>query len=300
MINFLDSERAIVVVVTLGYSDWRFQRTSSNVRCAAKSEMNKSTRSCKYEATGLTTTKNDVKRCLKKLSLSLLDKMEISRQLSEEHNEIKLKDMEIEALHKKFASILKEIVILRKTLSTKYMEIECLSQKFDLLNKSFEGLLESDFTIKLHEKEYKVHKFILSVRGKGFQEMFTDGGQKMKSFNKLVMSRQAFEDFLSFLYTGETKGGSNVKDLFTLTHFFKVEDLQLLSVEIIRKILKNENNVREAFSMGHLYSLEKMKEVAFKLLVQKHTEIIDWMISEPDLVSTILEKKDRVYISCNS
>ena len=100
------------------------------------------------------------------------------------------------------------------------VEIEKICKSDDSHNTKFQDFYAtgkfSDFTIKVREKEYKVHKNILAARSSVFEEMFSgdgDAGAKtlmnIKNFNE-----EAFDDFISFFYFGAVKSKTNVFGTF--------------------------------------------------------------------------------------
>lgn len=84
----------------------------------------------------------------------------------------------------------------------------------------------TDFTIKVHEKEFAVHKNILAAQSHVFDEMFSNKtNQNTKAFNKiknLNLCENLFEHFLDYFYTGHVNSEANLLDLFELASEFEV------------------------------------------------------------------------------
>ena len=153
----------------------------------------------------------------------------------------------------------------------------------------------SDFTIKVRNKEYKVHKYILSAQSSVFESMFSeDNGDDVKVFEKIKnMSDGAFEDFLRYFYFGTMRSEDNAMELFGLAAEFGVASLKFECEEIILRNL-NEVNMLEVFNLAHLHGSEVLKKAAFAFIKKTFPEITDSVINAPEIIGDLINVKRRL------
>ena len=150
----------------------------------------------------------------------------------------------------------------------------------------------SDFTIKVRDKEYKVHKIVLAVQSSVFESMFNENdGDDVKVFEKIkIMSDDAFEDFLRYFYFGTIRSEDNATELFGLAVEFGVATLKFECEEIILRNL-NELISLEVFNIAHLHGSEVLKKAAFALIKKSLPEISDNLINTPEVVNNLANAK---------
>jgi hypothetical protein len=107
----------------------------------------------------------------------------------------------------------------------------------------------SDFTLKWSRKEYFLHKYVLYSESLYFKTLFssewkeTDARVYELVLPKKEVSRKAFFDFLSFLYTGfitEEDLLVSLFELYDLADYFQVVSLKDLVLLCFKKYLKDE------------------------------------------------------------
>lgn len=153
----------------------------------------------------------------------------------------------------------------------------------------------SDFTIKLRDREFKVHKFLFAAQSSVFASMFSDdadeGAQAFRNIKNT--SEKSFEVFLEYFYTGALEDGANTMDMFELASEFDVQDLKLTCEKII---LENPGEISpiELFNLGHSYSAEALKKSAFAQIKSIFPEMADKAIEDRQLVNDIFEAKEKL------
>ena len=164
--------------------------------------------------------------------------------------------------------------------------------RFHKFEEYFETGKFSDFTIKVRDKEHRIHKNILAAQSSVFDSMFSeDNGDDVKVFEKIKnMSDDAFEDFLRYFYFGTIRSEDNAMELFGLAAEFDVATLKFECEEIILRNL-NEFNSLEVFNLGHLHSYEVLKKAAFATIKKSFPEISDNLIEAPDIVAKLINAK---------
>ena len=157
---------------------------------------------------------------------------------------------------------------LMKTIDVNCKKPLKVEQKTEV-NKEFEeywrSRATSDFLIKADEKEFPVHKKVLSVQSKVFAAMFVNDMKESQQSQMTIedFSAAAVEELLRYLYTGEIPDETNAMELFALSAKYDVPSLKLITEDMVLYNI-DHSNAYEVFSLGHLYSSEEMKILAFK------------------------------------
>ena len=165
--------------------------------------------------------------------------------------------------------------------------------RFDKEEEYFESGEFSDFTIKVCDKEYKVHKLIFAAQSPVFERMFKnedlEGEQTLKNASNI--SEGAFEDFLRYFYNGGViKNEDNAMELFELAIEFEVAKLKSECEEIILKML-NESNVIEVYNIGHHHGSDTLKQAAFDVIQEIAPGIADECIDEEEDLNKLIAAK---------
>ena len=150
----------------------------------------------------------------------------------------------------------------------------------------------SDFTIKVGDKEYKVHKFMLALKSSVFEEMFTKDQDIQVFKNIKIFSKSAFEDFLRYFYNSEIRNEDCVLELFELAAEFNVPKLKSECEEIILKQI-DKSNVIEIYNLGHLHDSHKLKQKAFAKIQNIVPGTSDDLIDEKNILNELIDSKRR-------
>lgn len=151
----------------------------------------------------------------------------------------------------------------------------------------------SDFTIKVHGKEYKVHKNILSAQSSVFDKMFDDGLKEQNLKQVEDFTEKAFEEFLAYLYTLKVKSAENASGLFVLAVAFDVADLKQICEGLILGSL-DESNLREVYNLGYTHSSEVLKKAAFVEIKKFFPELDDRSIDDTELINNLMKTKRQL------
>ena len=149
-----------------------------------------------------------------------------------------------------------------------------------------------DYTIKVHNKEFKVHKNILAAQSSVFYEMFTNNSETgvriMK--NATNWTQKGFEEFMRYFNTGKVFSEDHALELFKLASEFDVPELKNISENILLKNL-NTTSALKVFRIGQAHGSEIIKQAAFEVLKTMCLEVADYMYSNPELVTYIITAK---------
>lgn len=151
----------------------------------------------------------------------------------------------------------------------------------------------SDFTIKVQEKEYKVHKVVLASMSSVFDKTFSDDTEATsKTFdNTENFSADAIEEFLRYFYSRAAPSEENAKELLTLAVKFDVPDLKLRCETTLVDMIEPEN-AQQLFDFASEKSLPQLKRKAIEVIKESHPEIPDYAYDRPQLVNQLIEAKE--------
>ena len=175
----------------------------------------------------------------------------------------------------------------------KKIDLQCLPPiEKSLYEEYFVTGKFSDFTIKVYNKEYKVHKIVLAAQSSVFESMFNkDDGNDVKVLEKIQLMRvDVFEDFLRYFYFGSIRCAENTIELFELAFEFGVATLKVECEEIFLRNI-DEHNMLEIFNLGHLHGSENLKKVAFARIKSLFPKISDNLIDAPEVVANLVNAK---------
>lgn len=114
----------------------------------------------------------------------------------------------------------------------------------DLKNLFLNGQ-SSDFVFKVEEREFSVHRGILTVRSPVFASMLQHDTKENSTGVVDIpdCSAETFQIFLAYVYTGgvDTISSDNVCDLYYIADKYQVNDLKSECVEFMKKNLSVEN-----------------------------------------------------------
>ena len=164
--------------------------------------------------------------------------------------------------------------------------------RFHKLEEYFVTGKFSDFTIKVRDKEHRIHKNILAAQSSVFDSMFSeDNGDDIKVFEKIKnMSDDAFEDFLRYFYFGSIRSEDNAMELFGLAVEFDVATLKFECEEIILRDI-NESKMLDVFNLAHLHASKVLKKAAFATIKKSFPKISDNLINAPEMVAKLINAK---------
>ena len=96
--------------------------------------------------------------------------------------------------------------------------------------------------------------------------MFTEDFKNSKVGELNDMTKEAFADFLNFVYLGELKSlDQNAKELLIIADKFKFADLQQIAENHVLKTL-DEDKAVDTFQFAHKYDCEELKKASFDLI----------------------------------
>jgi BTB/POZ domain len=127
----------------------------------------------------------------------------------------------------------------------------------------------ADFTFIVKGKEFKLHKNILSLGSSVMRKMFLANFDEAHD-NKCNVDHiepDIFELLIRFIYCGEVPVNliEVANPLFEAAHYFEVDPLKKICVELFKWNLTTQNSV-DTFSMACLYDLEELKMLSWLIV----------------------------------
>lgn len=171
------------------------------------------------------------------------------------------------------------------------------------LHKSVEQFLTldefKDFTIKVNEKVFNVHKFIFMARSLTFAQMI----RETPDATEMVLTDiplEIFEEILSYIYTDSVKikNYEDAKKILMAAEKLKIETLKEVVVKFLTDLIKNESDLdklMEIFNLAFKFRLKNLKLKAFEE-IKKHfggVKIKDELQNQPEKLEKLIEAKKK-------
>jgi hypothetical protein len=138
----------------------------------------------------------------------------------------------------------------------------------------------SDIEIKVQDKTYKLHKFILSARCPYFRNMLNpssfwkEGAAKVIELHDIECS--TFEQLLGYIYsdtmTFADDGVVEVAEIFVHAHEFCLETVQTFSESVLMRLI-NKTNVCQLLTLGSLYGRRPLLNACLSFIKGNFTSI---------------------------
>lgn len=176
------------------------------------------------------------------------------------------------------------------------LELSKLSE--ELLN-IFTSSRLTDVSIVVEEKEFKVHKLILSARSSVFASMFEhDLAEKRTNVIQISDSRsEIIEAVLHYIYSGKC---SLVKDkaaeILPVADKYNLNELRNLCEQTLKSNL-DLNNFTSFLILSEMHNLDQLKSAAMEYFILKEKDLMktgEWQClveSHPQLVAQLFSRK---------
>lgn len=170
------------------------------------------------------------------------------------------------------------------------------STSSEMMSKQLENLYatgkHSDFTIKVRDKEYRVHKCILASQSSVFDNMFSENVEDAtNTFNKIKnFSQETFEEFLRYFYHKTVLSEEKSVDLLELAAEFDFSILRRECEAIVSQTI-NTANVCQIYNLAVIHSLPQLKRTAFDVIKGYHSQVDEFLFDKPGVVNAIIEAK---------
>lgn len=164
----------------------------------------------------------------------------------------------------------------QKTIQKLKAEIEEINKPNNLVSDIKSRIQDEstkDFTIKIDDQQFRVHKFVLAARSETLAELLSNN--PTASELKLVdISVKAFEKILSFLYTDHLADDGEVSNLklFAAAAFLKIKSLMDVTALRILKDVNAENAI-EIFKLSNRHGHDELREKSFLEIRKKYPKI---------------------------
>ncbi|CAG9811178.1 unnamed protein product [Chironomus riparius] len=152
-----------------------------------------------------------------------------------------------------------------------------------------------DFTVKVDDREFQVHKFLLAVRSPTLAGVLYKNPEA-ENLKLLDVSAETFEIILKFFYTDElpSDAETNFLHLFVAAGRLKVEELKKCAATKLHDQI-DANNALEIFKLSSKFQNDELKVKSFAELRKKYSkiEIKDEWIKDSIKVEKIIERFER-------
>lgn len=188
--------------------------------------------------------------------------------------------------------------VLKQKISS---DCQCVKDKAGPLVAAVRELWESgrfsDFTIKVHKVEFKVHKCILGVNSPVFEAMFDHEMQEQirNELEIVDLSSDAIKEFLEFIYTRKTPSSSvNAMDLFAAAAKYQVDSFKEIAETLVLDAL-NTQNAYDVFTLGRLFDNDFIQVSAFSsiLSIFPNESLPEELIHHPEKLKKMIDTKSE-------
>jgi len=148
-----------------------------------------------------------------------------------------------------------------------------------------------DFTVKIIDEEFHVHKFLLAARSPTLADIFLKSPDA-ENLNLVDISSSTFKHILNYIYTDEIPKDKNVNylDLFAVTSRLKIKAFQdFAAKQISAKI--TADNVLDIFELSVKYEHAVLKRDTFEEIKKKYSkfQLKDELLLQPSKLKKIIE-----------
>lgn len=160
------------------------------------------------------------------------------------------------------------------------------------IQKFFNDEQNSDFAIKIGDKVFKVHKFVLAARSSVLAEMIqrNDAAQ----LDVLGIPKATFKIILDFIYFEKFPDeSSNFEEIFMVSGRLNLKDLMAFSG---RKVKVDDKNALEIFTLANKYNHEELKLKCFNTIQKMFPDhrLKPAFIHQPDMVKQFIAEKKSI------
>jgi hypothetical protein len=145
-----------------------------------------------------------------------------------------------------------------------------------------------DFTIKVDETDFEVHKFLMFARSPTFAEMIKNNPDADKLILKDI-PQKTFKEILNFIYTDkEPKQDVDMKEIFGAASKLKIKMLkEIASKRLIAGV--NAKNAYDFLVFAHKHNHEELKLKSFGEIKKVHPNLKDAMMNDPEKLKVLIE-----------
>ncbi|XP_070504176.1 uncharacterized protein [Chironomus tepperi] len=152
-----------------------------------------------------------------------------------------------------------------------------------------------DFTVKVNDRNFRVHKFLLEARSPTLAEVL-NANPDADNLKLLDVSDDIFEVILKFFYTDELPGGDGIDflDLFIAAGRLKVEELKnYAGMKLVGQV--DGHNALELFKLSSKFKHKVLKMKSFEELKVKYPKLNlrDEWIEDAEKVMRIIDRYER-------
>ena len=152
-------------------------------------------------------------------------------------------------------------------------------QKLNLLEKVFNKMERTDFTLVFNGEEVPCHKVILAAASPVFEAMVDNQHKEaIECRANIELSEEIGRDFVRFIYTGDLEDNvleENASAFLAMGEMYDLVELKDKAEAKLLSQLKRENMV-EMISFGELYRAKSIFEAALKMTKNNMT----WLRSQ--------------------
>ncbi|KAL7011668.1 hypothetical protein ACKWTF_014382 [Chironomus riparius] len=164
------------------------------------------------------------------------------------------------------------------------------------LTNDFKNFLNNenfkDLKIKIDNREFRVHKFLLAARSSVLAEMILNNPD-VENLNLVDISVETFEQVLHFIYNDELRDKKEInsfRNLFAAAGRLNIEVLKnIAAAHLLEEI--DSDKAMSILSLSNKYNHDLLKDEAFKFIEKTNSFMTfkkEWA-SQPDMLSKLIK-----------
>ncbi|KAG5669693.1 hypothetical protein PVAND_017576 [Polypedilum vanderplanki] len=188
------------------------------------------------------------------------------------------------------------IITLSNQLETNQLEIVKLNLMLDDLKKVFADDDFKDFTFKIKDSSFLVHKVLFAAKSSVFAKMIKNNPYA-EEMNLVDIPVATFQIILDFIYNNRLPDNNdNLIEIFAASGRLNISELMNTTAKKLMDII-DERNALETLMLAHKYGNDELRQKAFKCIQEKifpDRKLAEEFLRQPEKIKKLIEMKKRL------
>ncbi|KAG5668068.1 hypothetical protein PVAND_016024 [Polypedilum vanderplanki] len=179
-------------------------------------------------------------------------------------------------------------------LSSENLRLQKESLRLAELMKIFADEDFKDFTLKVGESSFKIHKTLFAARSSTLAEIFKDIEGDFCELGDIT--EESFKIIYDFIYTEKFPSDAKYFEIFEAANDLKIEDLIQITADYLLENINEENSL-EILILSNKYEHEELRKTAFEILSKKYfpdRKLEEDLALQPEKLMKLIEAKQKL------
>ncbi|KAG5669128.1 hypothetical protein PVAND_017024 [Polypedilum vanderplanki] len=166
---------------------------------------------------------------------------------------------------------------------------------FNNLSNIFADPDFKDFTIKVGESSFKIHKILFAARSSTLAEIFKNNPEAQE-LNLRDISESIFKAVHDFIYKNQLPEDANYIEIFAAAARLKIDDLMKISAENLQENV-DEKNAFEILLLSNKFDHDQMRQKSFEFIQNKifpHRKLDAELAKQPEKLKKLIDAKNKL------